>query len=199
VLEDCPNGYPRLAAFLASESSFALFRGFNYLHTRLLLEKQYEISRLEQELDELDRTDDTTDMGKKRLGNRDLDNRRARNDEYRSRQEILDEIHRKLLEYDELLLKARDTFALQKPSSRDYRSVRTWFSNSAPLTLTQASFIEKKEDIITLRSGREWSEFDGFIERLLKKCDFFGWNNVSMAYLWFRHIFTGMIETTVYT
>jgi hypothetical protein len=179
VLEDCPNGYPRLASFLSSESNFALFRGFGYLHVRVLLEKQYELSKLEQELDDLDEIDDSPEVKGNRLMNRDLDKRRARNDGYRSRSDILDDIHKKILEYDELLLKARDTFALQKPSSRDYRSVRTWFWNLKPLTSTQASFIKKKEDIITLRSGREWSEFDGFIESFLRKWDFFGWNKVS--------------------
>ena len=117
------------------------------------------------------------------MKNADLDQNRPRDDDYRTRTEILDDIHRKILEYDELLLKSRDTLALQKPSSRDYRSVKTWFCNWRPLTAPQAAFIKKKEDIITLRSGREWSEFDGFIETWLKNWDFLGWNKVCVQQL----------------
>jgi hypothetical protein len=178
VLEDCPNGYPRLAAFLSSESNFTAFRAFSYLHTRVILEKQADLARLETELDDVDESDETTKTGKRRLKNRDFDKREPRSDELRPRTEILRDIHERLLEYDEILLKARETFSLQRPSSRDYRSVRTWFWNQKPLVAPQAAFIEKKEDIITLRSGREWSEFDGFIESCLKKFDFFGWNKV---------------------
>jgi len=183
VLEECPNGYPRAAAFLSSEVNFTAFRGFKYLHVRLLLEKQQDITLLERELDDLDKTDyqdeeGANPKGKRRLRNRSFDKRTPRhdNDEARSRQEILDDLHIKLLEYDELLLKTRDTFALQQPSSRDYRSVRTWFCNKTPLDGSEAAFIEKKEDIVTLRSGREWSAFDGFIENSLRKLDIFGLN-----------------------
>jgi len=182
VLEDCPIGYPRLAAFLSSEVNFTAFRGFKYLHVRLLLEKQQEITGLEQELDRLDEADDFDDaptpIGKRRLKNRSFDKRTARDhdDQARPRGEILDDIHKKLLEYDELLLKARDTFGLQQPSNRDYRSIRTWLCNKTPLVSSEIAFIEEREDIVTLRSGREWSAFDGFIENTLRRLDFFGWN-----------------------
>jgi uncharacterized protein DUF6594 len=180
VLEDCPNGLPRLAAFLSSEGNFTTFRGFSYLHARVLLDKQQELADLERQLDDLDKIDDTeeTGDGQRRLTNRGFDRRKSRIDEERPRKEILSDIHRVLLEYDELLLKARDTLALQKPSQRDYRSVRTWIFNNKPLVAAQSSFIKKKEDIITLRSGREWSDFDGLVETCLKKVDFFNWNKV---------------------
>jgi len=182
VLEDCPIGYPRLAAFLSSEVNFTAFRGFKYLHVRLLLEKQREVTLLEQELDHLDEADgfidDSNKKGNRRLKNRSFDVRTPRedDDEARSRGEILSDIHKKLLEYDEILLKARDTFGLQQPSERDYKSIRTWLCNKTPLVDAEVAFITEKEDIITLRSGREWSAFDGFIENALRRLDFFGWN-----------------------
>lgn len=39
VLEDYPQGYPRLAAFLALDRDFTVFKRFDYLHIRSLLEQ----------------------------------------------------------------------------------------------------------------------------------------------------------------
>jgi hypothetical protein len=70
-------------------------------------------------------------------------------------------------------MKARDVQAFQKPSNRDYTSVRSWFwdNQDAIGHEAEASFIKKKEDIISLRSGREWSGFDGWVENCLRRLD----------------------------
>ena len=67
--------------------------------------------------------------------------------------------------------------ALQRPSNRDHRSVRRWFATKAPLVADEAKYIERKEDLVTLRSGRECGGFDGLVEqglsavdRCLKRC-----------------------------
>lgn len=71
---------------------------------------------------------------------------------------------------DELLIKARDLNAFQRPSKRDYTSFRTWFWNVKPLSYErEEQFIKRKEDLISLRHGREWSGFDGFIESCVRK------------------------------
>jgi Family of unknown function (DUF6594) len=57
-VEQCPNGYPRLAAFLSSDENFRLYRRFDYLQARLLLNKQDELRELEIELDRLDKRDE---------------------------------------------------------------------------------------------------------------------------------------------
>ena len=49
-----PTGYPNLAAFSDSDESFMLYRRFGYLQSRILLEKQAELSFLEAQLDDLD-------------------------------------------------------------------------------------------------------------------------------------------------
>ncbi|QDS67474.1 hypothetical protein FKW77_000952 [Venturia effusa] len=172
TLEACPNGYPRLSTFLSSEPNFSLYRGFHTLHSRVLLELQDDIAALERELDEVDKADDETAVGKRRLVNRQFDIKRSRGEDgFRPRREILAELRTKLLEYDELLIKARDLQGFQRPSYRDYRSVRTWFWNLKPLVSKEAGFIRKKEDIITLRNGREWSSFDGLVESTLRRFD----------------------------
>jgi hypothetical protein len=57
LVEDHPDGWPRLAAFLNSEDHFGIFRRFGLLHCRILLELQIEITELENRLVALDRKD----------------------------------------------------------------------------------------------------------------------------------------------
>ena len=136
----------------------------------MLLDLQSDIAQLERELDRLDTLDAANDDGE-RLLDRALDNRQPRRDGRRPRSEVMQELRTKLVEYDELLIKARELAGFQRPSTRDYRSVRTWFWSANALVERDAMFIRQKEDIVSLRSGREWSSFDGWVERCLRKCD----------------------------
>lgn len=71
---------------------------------------------------------------------------------------------------DEILVKARELNAFQRPSKRDYKSFRNWFWNIKPLSYElEEQFIKRKEDLVSLRHGREWSGFDGFIESCIRK------------------------------
>jgi hypothetical protein len=54
-VEKYPAGYPRLAAFVASEPNLMQFRGFRTVRARLLLHLQTEIQALEDKLFDLDR------------------------------------------------------------------------------------------------------------------------------------------------
>jgi amino acid permease len=68
------------------------------------------------------------------------------------------------------LVKARELNAFQRPSKRDYQSFRQWFFDNNPLSYErEEEFIKRKEDLISLRHGREWSGFDGFIESCVRK------------------------------
>ncbi|KAL9094999.1 MAG: hypothetical protein Q9165_002601 [Trypethelium subeluteriae] len=170
-VENCPQGYPRLAAFLSSDQNFTLYRGFNYLHSRVLLHLQEEVSSLERELDELDKEDEE-DGNHDRLKNLELDRATAQAErEERPRHVIVGEIKNKLLEYDEVLIKAREMASFQRPADRDYRSVRTWLYNTRPIVDEEEGFIRCKEDIVTLRHGRECAGFDGLVESILKRLD----------------------------
>ncbi|CAG8977493.1 hypothetical protein HYALB_00009325 [Hymenoscyphus albidus] len=57
VVDSCPEGYPRLAAFLDSDENFMLYRRFGFLQTRLLLNKQAELREYEKDLDRIDEED----------------------------------------------------------------------------------------------------------------------------------------------
>jgi hypothetical protein len=174
-VEKCPNGYSRLAAFNASEQNFMLYRGFSNVHARLLLSLQASIQKLEAELDGMDRHHDTLpEADKKRLRSWDLDvaacrDEKEEDEEERTREDILEELRVKVNQYDELLIKARELVSFQRPTERDYRSVRNWFHNIAPLVDDEQEYILWKEDIVTLRHGREWAGFDGMVEALLHK------------------------------
>lgn len=61
--------------------------------------------------------------------------------------------------------------SFQRPSDRDYQSVRNWFHNTKPLIGNEDDYILWKEDIVTLRHGREWAGFDGWVEFMLHKID----------------------------
>jgi hypothetical protein len=65
LVQDCPDGYPRLGAFLDSDDSFMVYRRFGYLQSRLLLEKQEHLRQLEEELENLDTVD--AQMGSRNL------------------------------------------------------------------------------------------------------------------------------------
>ena len=138
----------------------------------MLLDLQAQITQLERELDRLDLLDSQNgDDGERRLYSRATDIIKPRGDGQRPRREVLQALQEKLGEYDELLIKAREIASFQQPSARDYRSVRTWFYNIEPLVEKEAQFVAHKEDIVSIRSGREWSSFDGWIESTLRRFD----------------------------
>lgn len=101
LVEECPAGYPRLAAFLDSDPNFMVFRRFGFLHTRVLLNKQDELRVLEKQLDNIDQEDAREKP--KLLKCRERDMRQESTDEKKSRQALLQEIEGKLTEYGMLL------------------------------------------------------------------------------------------------
>ncbi|KAH7064033.1 hypothetical protein BKA63DRAFT_177464 [Paraphoma chrysanthemicola] len=169
-LQDFPIGVPLQAAFQSSESSWSIYRGFSYLHSRVIIELQDELRCLEKKLTDADEMDLENGDGK-RIRSRESDLAYAQREKTESmRAQLISTIRDKLINYDELLVKARELNAFQRPSKRDYRSFRTWFWNVKPLNYEpEEEFIKRKEDLISLRHGREWSGFDGFIESCIRK------------------------------
>jgi hypothetical protein len=68
----------------------------------------------------------------------------------------------------ELINIAQTMVALNRPASRDYQSVKNFFDNEAPFCADEV-YIYHKEDIITLKPGRENAWLDGLVERILQK------------------------------
>jgi hypothetical protein len=92
TVETCPEGYPRLAAFLDSDENFMLYRRFGFLQARLLLYKQDELKMLEDELDSMDRKD-------KRENPRWLKSHRKDDAKSGERKKLLCKIEEKFTEY----------------------------------------------------------------------------------------------------
>ena len=60
---------------------------------------------------------------------------------------------------------------LERPSDRDYRSVlRFMEKGGGQLFEEEMSWVYDKEDLVTLRPGREHAWLDGILERVLKVC-----------------------------
>ena len=88
LVEAFRPGYPRLAAFMDSDRSLCAFKQFGRLHARILLCKQDEILELQEQLDELDRNEETSYFLQTR-----------RHDHNTHRRDLLSKVGRELLEY----------------------------------------------------------------------------------------------------
>ena len=55
LVEDHPNGYPKLSALMASHDGFFVFRRFSNVRTRLLLLAQDRLAQLGAKLDRVDK------------------------------------------------------------------------------------------------------------------------------------------------
>ena len=97
-MEECPLGYPKLAAFIDSDDNFMIFRRFGFLYSRVLLNKQDEIRELESRLDHMDKDDYQDESTRKCLKSRSRDEKRI-GSTGQTRQELLRAVEEKLREY----------------------------------------------------------------------------------------------------
>ncbi|KAL9583404.1 MAG: hypothetical protein Q9212_002734, partial [Teloschistes hypoglaucus] len=166
-----PKGFPQLSNFQDSDDAFPIYRRFGTLFSRLLLTKQDEIRRMECELEAMDRTDHA---------NGDIEYLRTTIEDERreyplpagwtegGRKKLLGRLERGLVEYADILLKARQLKAVDRPSNRDYQSVLHFMeADEGQLYEAEMDFIYEKEDLVTLRPGRDHGWLDVLIERFL--------------------------------
>ena len=57
-----PVGYPLLARFLDSTDGYMIYRRFGHIQSRLLLDAQDDLLKLESQLEDLDEEETTDDM-----------------------------------------------------------------------------------------------------------------------------------------
>ncbi|KAL9609024.1 MAG: hypothetical protein Q9167_006187, partial [Letrouitia subvulpina] len=160
-----------------SDENFMIYRRFGFLYSRVLLSKQDELRELEDSLDDMDRRDaKESTYSKKCLMSRAKDFNREAASGQETRQEMLKKIETKLYEYGQILLQAQQMVAMNKPSDRDHLSVQYFMENGfeengkpvRPLIKEDSEFVYRKEDLITLRPGRESAWLDAIVERVLK-------------------------------
>lgn len=153
---------------LTSDIAFSMFRRFDTLHARLLLHKQDKIRELEEELSFRDQADDQNKETQKYLKCReDADDQDAPKSG-RSRADIMKDIEKVLLEYGTLLDQAYKFEAMERPTDRDHASLTYFFDNEAPVCESDRDFLLHKEDLITIRAGRDHAWLDAAVESVLR-------------------------------
>ncbi|CZS93270.1 uncharacterized protein RAG0_03637 [Rhynchosporium agropyri] len=161
ALYQCPEGYPRLAALLDCDENFMLYRRFGFLQARILLNKQDQLRELETMLDNLDQSHKHSDSI--RLRSREHDEA-----EGPERSKLFREIEENFKQYTSLLAAARDLATFNRPPTRDFESVRSYFDEETPLSSKKERYIYRREDLITLKPGRENAWLDVLVERFMQ-------------------------------
>ncbi len=96
AVDDRPEGYPQLAAFINSDENFLITRKYGFLRSRLLLYRQDELSVLEKDLIALDDDDKENDDVKLRSRQHDEE---TDEDPVYSRKVLMKKIDDKLRDY----------------------------------------------------------------------------------------------------
>ena len=160
-MEDYPQGYPRLAAFLALDRDFAVFKRFDYLHIRSLLEQQDELAELQERLE---RCDGAEVVG---LG---LSSRRQ--DGNTERRRLLREITGKLQEYDRGVQDFSAVLRLAEAQRTQKQNVENWFLGNKPLVRSEsACYMDcaRDDDYIALLSKEtDTSGLETLVDRTMK-------------------------------
>lgn len=106
-MDETPQGYSQIAAFQSSDPNFLQYRGFGYLHARLLSSLQFEVEVLERMLDGLDEYDKARGE-KKKLKCKERDDVKSNYEKMsaafksefkKTRPQVLLELKTKLMEY----------------------------------------------------------------------------------------------------
>ncbi|PVH80171.1 hypothetical protein DL98DRAFT_654965 [Cadophora sp. DSE1049] len=160
---DLPEGFPQLSYFLNSNDSFAVFRRFGTLSARALIQLQIDLTRLEEELQNLDKIDAANPVLKKRLrgyeGFEGWDN---------CQRELMKKIQEKLCEYFDLLLHDTQIRALGQAPERHHLGLFNWIWNNKPLAPGKDAFIFQADDFISAANHCEkGTRLGDFIETYL--------------------------------
>lgn len=167
-LESFPLGYSRVACLMNSDISFSMYRRYGVLHARLLLHKQDKLRELEEELQRRDKKDNELEETQIYLKCREEADDQDTPDVGRSRQEIMAEIEKVILEYGTLLGQAQRLEAMEKPTDRDHTSVTNYFNMEAPFVEADRDFLLHKDDLVTTRPGRDHAWLDAAVESALR-------------------------------
>jgi len=196
-VDDFPPGYPLLSAFQSSKPAFSIYRSFDYLHSRVILELQDQLRELEDRLRDLDLAHYASPSGRQNWrvssrirdlaaamfesdsgynlqpdesSDREQDGSPGRFYPRSERADILDQIQIRLVKYDEILAKARELVEFQRPSKDEWLSFRRWYNNKKPLRAEDEDrFIRMRDDLITLRPRNDAGKIDDWIERVVGK------------------------------
>ncbi|MCJ1453539.1 hypothetical protein MMC28_003886 [Mycoblastus sanguinarius] len=164
-IDDHPQGYPQLAAFVNSDENFLIARKYGFLRSRVLLYRQDELSVLEKQLVALD--DDDKENRSLALQSRKYDEETDK-DPIWSRKVLMKNIDDKLKEYGK---HPPNPFAFEKEGQYSehpafLRLFQTsyfvhWVGDHMPLTKEESTFLEHQDDLVALSDGQECGWLDG--------------------------------------
>ncbi|KAF4630197.1 hypothetical protein G7Y89_g7945 [Cudoniella acicularis] len=155
-VEDFPEGYPRLSAFMNADDSYANYRSFKRLSARILLHRQNELTGLENSLDALDREDAADKRMEKRLRGFDLTD-----------------------DNEKVLMKAARLRGLGQSSQRDHYSVLNYVMNRHPFGGGKYDYVFHADDFVSLnQNSHKGKEFEVLVEQLLDWLPEFPFKNI---------------------
>ena len=96
-------GYPRVSCYLDSDDAFMIYRRFGLLQSRLLLHKQDELRKMEEELLTMDMRDDKTEEGQDFLRCWNRDRKRVSPDGKETRKQLMERIEKTSFKYGRLM------------------------------------------------------------------------------------------------
>ncbi|PMD59944.1 uncharacterized protein K444DRAFT_529515, partial [Hyaloscypha bicolor E] len=138
-------GWPQIAAFLESADSFGIYRGFGQSHTRLLVAYETDITRLENQIHELDVADEKSEEGVRRL----ISSCHPEGFDT-TRRDLLAQLEQKLLSYGTLLLQHRQIKTLPRTPEQDHKNVFRWIWSEKPVEEGEYDWIYPVEDFVSL-------------------------------------------------
>ena len=159
-MDNFPRGYPRLAAFVNSDSNTHIYRRFGYVRNRLLLYVQDEVSCLEARLVALDKADH--DREPYHLASRSWDE-----EQNSERKNLIAELKTKLKEYDELVLREYRMLSINSPSSKNHRNYFNYIWNEKPLCPEEYDFIYFEDDMLSLGKNDEDSWLEPLVDVIM--------------------------------
>ena len=123
---------------------------------------------MEEELFALDKRDEKMEDTQLFLKCREEDDMRDPPERGRSRTDLLAAIEEKILEYGKLLTQANQLQGLNTPTDRDHMNLSNYFWNEAPVVEQDQGWLLQKEDLVTIRAGREHAWLDAAVESFLR-------------------------------
>ncbi|KAF3067923.1 hypothetical protein CFAM422_008249 [Trichoderma lentiforme] len=156
------SGYDLLAAKLSGSLSgprlAPIYRRFESLHHRLLLQMQDELIELEEQLHNLDAADT---QKRKFPGGIFPASRRKENmnptDATWKKKDIIAHIAQKLYQYNQVIASFSATYNMAEPSIQDVVNYRSYLNTINPLVEDECQFLEAADDLINLGRRRRRS------------------------------------------
>lgn len=160
--DNYPDGWPKVAAFLESSDSFGIYRKFGHSHARLLIDHESSLTKIEEELLELDKIDEAGGKATAWC----LRNRKYKQGPDTRKRDLQEKLEKELLVYVPLLLNYQRLKSLDQTPPRDHDSVFKWLWRWKPLDTPEFAWINHPEDFVSLVPPRR-NGFENFILRHL--------------------------------